>query len=182
MNDFASQNFIKAIQRMQNRKKPNTMIYGTVKTVDPLSIDIGNGIVLPKEFLFLGQMCRPHKVKIPHTHEYNGETEKATATSGGTIVTPPGTITPSPTPIKTSGDLSMVFAGQGALTVTEFSGHSHKIEKQVTEDVHKENTDYEDYVIIEIEPKLQKDDTVLMFAFNDFQMYYVAERIEKEGE
>ena len=178
--DIEAQNFINAIKKMVKQNKPNTMIYGIVKTVDPLSIDIGNGIVLPKEFLFLGQMCRPHKVKIPHTHEYNGETEKATATSGGTIVTPLGTITPSPTPTKTSGDLSMNFAGQGALTVTEFSGHSHKIEKQVTEDVHKKGTDYEECVIIEIEPKLKVGDTVLMFAFNDYQKYYVAERIEEE--
>ena len=66
--DIEAQNFINAIKKMVKQNKPNTMIYGIVKTVDPLSIDIGNGIVLPKEFLFLGQMCRPHKVKIPHTH------------------------------------------------------------------------------------------------------------------
>ena len=66
--DIEAQNFINAIKKMMNQNKPNTMIYGIVKTIDPLSIDIGNGIVLPKEFLFLGQMCRPHKVKIPHTH------------------------------------------------------------------------------------------------------------------
>ncbi len=159
MNDFTSQNFIKAIQRMQNRKKPNTMIYGTVKTVDPLSIDIGNGIVLPKEFLFLGQNCRPYKVKIPHTHKYSGTTENSTT------------------------GMQITTVGQATTTVVD-NGHTHDIKDQETDDVHKENcgTDYEDYVIIEIEPKLQKDDTVLMFAFNDFQMYYVAERIEKEDE
>lgn len=163
--DIEAQNFINAIKKMMNQNKPNTMIYGIVKTVDPLSIDIGNGIILPKEFLFLGQMCRPHKVKIPHTHEYNGETENSSATS----------IATDPT-LTQKGDLS--YSGQG--TLTEVSGHKHDIKEQVTEDVHKEGTDYEDYVIIEIEPALKQGDTVLMFAFNDYQKFYVAERIEEE--
>ena len=40
--DIEAQNFINAIKKMMNQNKPNTMIYGIVKTVDPLSIDIGN--------------------------------------------------------------------------------------------------------------------------------------------
>lgn len=180
MNDIAMINLVNIIKKIATPKKTNNMIFGEVTCIDPLKIDIGNNIVLSGKFLYLGQMCRPYKVTIPHTHEYNGETEKATATSGGTVVTPPGTITPSPTPTKTSGDLSMTFAGQGALTVTEISGHSHKIEKQVTEDVHKEGTDFEEYVTIEIEPKLKVGDKVLMFAMNDNQCYYVAERVEVE--
>lgn len=163
--DIEAQNFINAIKKMVKQNKPNTMIYGIVKTVDPLSIDIGNGIVLPKEFLFLGQMCRPHKVKIPHTHQYNGETEYSSASSVATDPT-----------LTNKGDLT--FAGQGSLT--EVKGHKHDIKEQVTEDVHKKGTDYEEYVIIEIEPKLKVGDTVLMFAFNDYQKYYVAERIEEE--
>ena len=158
--DIEAQNFINAIKKMVKQNKPNTMIYGIVKTVDPLSIDIGNGIVLPKEFLFLGQMCRPHKVKIPHTHQYNGKTEYA----------------------KASGAPGMVVTttGQATTTVVETQGHKHDIKEQVTEDVHKKGTDYEECVIIEIEPKLKVGDTVLMFAFNDYQKYYVAERIEEE--
>ncbi len=30
----------------------------------------------PREYFWLGQMVRPHKVTIPHTHIYNGETEE----------------------------------------------------------------------------------------------------------
>ena len=163
--DIEAQNFINAIKKMVKQNRPNTMTYGIVKTVDPLSIDIGNGIVLPKEFLFLGQMCRPHKVKIPHTHQYNGKTEYSSASSVATDPT-----------LTNKGDLT--FAGQGSLT--EIKGHLHDIKEQVTEDVHKEGTDFEEYVTIEIEPKLKKGDTVLMFAFNDYQKYYVAERIEEE--
>lgn len=182
MNDNSMNKLVNVIRKISDQSnKPDTMTFGIVKSVDPLKIDIGNNIVLTEEFLFLGQMCRPHKVKIPHTHEYNGQTENATATSGGTSITPAGTIIPNPNPTKTSGDLSATFAGQGVLTVTEFSGHSHKIENQVTEDVHKQGSDYEESVTIEIEPKLAEGDTVLMFAFNNYQMYYVAERIEKEG-
>ena len=158
--DIEAQNFINAIKKMVKQNKPNTMIYGIVKTVDPLSIDIGNGIVLPKEFLFLGQMCRPHKVKIPHTHQYNGKTEYGKANGA------PG--------------LVITTTGQATTTVVETQGHKHDIKEQVTEDVHKKGTDYEECVIIEIEPKLKVGDTVLMFAFNDYQKYYVAERIEEE--
>lgn len=160
-----TRNFANAIRKMMKQNRPNTMIYGTVKTIDPLSIDIGNGIVLPKEFLFLGQMCRPHKVKIPHTHQINGVTEFASASSVATDPT-----------LTQKGDLT--FAGQGSLTETQ--GHKHDIKEQVTENVHKEGTDFEEYVTIEIEPKLKVGDTVLMFAFNDYQKYYVAERIEEE--
>ena len=176
--DIAMINFINAIRKISTKPQTNNMIFGDVVSIEPLKIDIGDNVILTQEFLYLGQMCRPHKVKIPHTHQYNGDTETATATAGGTSVTPPGTITPNPNPTKTTGDLSATFAGQGALTVTELSGHSHKIENQVTEDVHKEDTDYEEGVIIEIEPKLAVGDKVLMFAMNNNQMYYVAERIE----
>lgn len=164
--NIEARNFATAIKKMMKQNRPNTMIYGTIKTIDPLSIDIGNGIILPKEFLFLGQMCRPHKVKIPHTHQINGVTEFASASSVATDPT-----------LTQKGDL--VVGGQA--TVTETKGHQHDIKEQLTEDVHKEGTDFEEYVTIEIEPKLKVDDVVLMFAFNDYQKYYVAERIEMEG-
>lgn len=134
------------------------MFYGTVKTLEPLSIEIQQGVVLTKNQLFLGQMCRPHKVKIPHTHIYNGKTELSRATI--------------------DGDLKITTVG-ATTTVVEPTGHTHNIKEQVTEDVHLKGSDYEECVILEIEPKLAVGDTVLMFAFNDFQKFYVAERKEK---
>lgn len=167
MNDNSMNKLVNVIRKISDQSnKPDTMTFGVVKSVDPLKIDIGNNIVLTEEFLFLGQMCRPHKVKIPHTHEYNGETENASATG----------IATDPT-LSQKGDLSIT----GEVVVTEVSGHKHDIKDQVTEDVHKQGSDYEESVTIEIEPKLAEGDTVLMFAFNNYQMYYVAERIEKEG-
>jgi len=188
MNDIEGIRLLRNLRKLTSQPRSNTMIFGEVVSVDPLKIDIGNNVVLTKEFLYLGQMCRPHKVTIPHTHIYNGETEKATATAGGVITTPPLPDAPVDSGVGSSngGDLSFVFTGQGTLTVTETTGHSHEIKNQETEDVHKENcgTDYEDYVTLEIYPKLkgrqgdQPGDIVLMFAMNDNQMYYVAERIE----
>lgn len=163
MSDLASirlVNLIKKIAR-QEVNKTDTMIFGTVVKVDPLEIDIGNNVILTKEFLFLGQMCRPHKVKIPHTHQYNGTTENGTT---GISATTTATVSATPTP--------------GVITIID-SGHTHDIKNQVTEDVHKQGTDYEESVTLEIEPVLQKGDKVLMFAFNNYQMYYVAERIEQ---
>lgn len=159
-NDIAMLSILNSIKKISKPNQTNNMIFGEVKKVDPLEIDIGNNIVLSGKFLYLGQMCRPHKVKIPHTHEYNGKTEKATATG--------------------DGDLSITTTGQATTTVIEPMGHPHDIKDQVTEDVHKEGSDYEESVTIEIEPKLAVGDIVLMFAMNNNQCYYVAERVEAE--
>ena len=163
--DMAGTKLLNAIAKLSERNDADTMIYGTVKTLSPLSIEIYQGIILDEKMLFLGQMCRPYKVKIPHTHEYNGQTEYSSASGVAT----------DPTLIN-RGDLS--FSGQG--TLSEVSGHLHDIKDQVTEDVQKKGSDFEKCVIIEIEPKLKVGDKVLMFAFNNYQKFYVAERIEEE--
>lgn len=163
--DMLASKFLDIFSKINEKDPPDTMIEGTIKTLDPISIEIYQGIVLEESQLFLGQMCRPHKVTIPHTHEYNGITEYSSAFGGATDPT-----------LTHRGDLS--FAGDGALS--EVSGHPHDIKDQVTEDVHKEGSDYEEYVILEIEPKLKVGDKVLMFAFNNYQKFYVAERIEEE--
>lgn len=162
MNDIDGIRLLRNIRKIADKPSANNMIFGEVVSVDPLKIDIGNNIILTKKFLYLGQMCRPHKVTIPHTHIYNGTTENSTT------------------------DI-VVTAPNGTCEVTDL-GHTHDIKNQETEDVHKENcgTDYEDYVTLEIYPKLkgregdQPGDIVLMFAMNNNQMYYVAERIEQE--
>lgn len=169
MNEIQSINLVNSIKRLVlGDDGGNNMIFGKVVSVDPLKIDIGNNIVLTKKFLYLGQMCRPFKVTIPHTHKYSGESEKSGASAVATGVT-------------VKGDLS--FAGQGSLS--EINGHYHKIENQETDNVYNENQDVKDedydYVIAEIYPKLKKGDIVLMFAMNGNQMYYVAERLDPEA-
>lgn len=65
--------------------------------------------------------------------------------------------------------------GQGA------SPHSHEIKQQVTEDLHEGTGGYsQEYVTIEIYPKLQIGDTVLVFSFNNGQKFYIAERVYLE--
>lgn len=159
MSDIANIRLFNALKKISNQSKTDTLIFGTIKKIDPLQIDIGNNIILTKEFLFLGQMCRPHKVKIPHTHIYNGKTENASTNISATTTATIGANSPA------------------TVTIID-KGHEHNIKNQVTEDVHAENSDYEESVMIEIEPSLKEGDKVLMFAFNDYQMYYVAERIE----
>lgn len=56
-------------------KKNSELLYGTIVTLEPLSIKIDDIGTLPEEFFVLGQMVRPHTVTIPHKHEYNGITE-----------------------------------------------------------------------------------------------------------
>lgn len=218
-----------AIRRIATPKKKNDMIYGEVKSIDPLEVDIGNNIVLTKEFLFLGQNCRPHKVTIPHTHLVNAlmsETTKAintTSISAGVSTDVPQTtgtydvktqeikrndekgtnertlktetksnvdlggatlamsIDVSTSPVSTSGGSGTVTKTIDLSTFTPTdNGHQHIIPEHTTQDVHFPNTDYEDSVEIEIYPRLKVGDIVLMFAFNDCQCYYIAERIEAE--
>jgi len=148
---------VNAIRSVSRVPRQDTMIYGVVVSTEPLKIDIGHDIILTEDFLFLGQMCRPHKVKIPHTHKINQSTEYSS--TGITAETIDGT----------------------EVVVTDPS-HNHSIRDKETDDVHKDGcgTDYEEYVVIEIHPKLKIGDKVLMFAFNNFQMYYVAERMEED--
>ena len=63
--------------------------------------------------------------------------------------------------------------GQGA------QNHQHEIKQQITEDLHVGTGGYsQESVVLEIYPKLQIGDTVLMFSFNNGQKYYIAERVE----
>lgn len=59
---------IKKVARKTARNSAADMVIAEVTSLDPLEVDIGNNTRLTEEFLFLGQMCRPHKVMIPHTH------------------------------------------------------------------------------------------------------------------
>lgn len=56
--------------------------------------------------------------------------------------------------------------------------HQHEIKQQVTEDLHVGTGGYsQESVTLEIYPKLQIGDRVLMFSFNNGQKFYIAERI-----
>lgn len=169
MNDIEGIRLLRNIRRIANKPPTNNMIFGEIVSVDPLKIDIGNNIVLTKKFLYLGQMCRPHTVTIPHTHKYNGYTLDEKAVSSTVVKA-----------MQEHGGANITTTGQATTTITEMFGHRHKINDQETDDVHKEGcgTDYEDCVTLEIYPKLAVGDKVLMFAMNNNQMYYVAERIE----
>ena len=215
--------------------KPSDLVFGEVTSIDPLKIDIGKNIILTEDFLFLGQMCRPHKVTIPHKHlvdTFLSDSTKAVNTTNitaGTATNVPqntasydvktqeitrnddegtnerelktetktnvdlggatfemhidvagsstaGTVTPTSQPVTgavaNTTDLS-------TFTVTD-NKHLHIIPEHETQDVHFPGTETEDAVVIEIYPRLKVGDKVLMFAFNNYQMYYVAERIEED--
>lgn len=74
-----------------------------------------------------------------------------------------------------NGITELANDGQGA-------DHQHEIKQQITEDLHVGTGGYsQESVILEIYPKLQVGDIVLMFSFNDGQKYYIAERIIKNA-
>ena len=68
-----------------------------------------------------------------------------------------------------NGNTEIANDGQGA-------DHQHEIKEQITNDVH-EGINEETCITLEIYPKLQIGDTVLMFSFNNGQKFYIAERI-----
>ena len=74
-----------------------------------------------------------------------------------------------------NGITELANDGQGA-------DHQHEIKQQITEDLHVGTGGYsQESVVLEIYPKLQIGDIVLMFSFNDGQKYYIAERIIKNA-
>jgi len=227
MSDIDMINIVNSIRKIATPKQTNNMIFGEVVSINPLEIDIGDNIVLSGKFLYLGQMCRPHKVTIPHNHLINAlesETTKGIITtkiSAGTstdVAQTTGTydvktqkITKNDekgiderelqTETKSNIDLggaslsmsidvtgSAVTTNTGAGTVTKTTdlstftpsddGHEHIIPEHSTQDVHFPDTEYEECVTMEIYPRLKVGDVVLMFAMNNNQMYYVAERVE----
>ena len=149
MNEQSLAKLIRANKKLIEKPVMDNMLYATITSVSPIEIKLQSGLVIDAGHIFLGEALRPHKVTIPHTHEYNGVTKEALI----------GKTTAHSIPIPIN--------------------HSHNIEKQTTEDVHKENTEYEKYVTIEMYPKLAKGDIVLVFAFNNFQKFYIAERIKE---
>ena len=204
-----------AMKKMSENKRSDNMVIGTVKSVNPLEVDIGNNVVLGQEFLHLGQMCRPQRVTIPHRHTIDTILSERSPSIGSHVagnVSDPGgaqekaldkeaesskrtyTTLNEEDGSEESHEISEKDLGRGELdesiavvgdaTVSadlvkiKDNGHVHLIGRHETEDVHLPKSDYEDSVTIEIHPKLAVGDRVLMFAFNDFQMYYVAERIE----
>ena len=226
--DMNAMRMFNVMRKMNRKNNIDNMIIGTVNKIDPLEVDAGNGLILSSEFLFLGQMCRPHKVTIPHTHQINAfesENTKAINTksiSAGVAVDVPQTTgtyvvktqdinrndekgidertlkTETKSGIDLGGaSLSMsvnvtgspIAGSLGAGTVTSTidlstftvndNGHKHIIPEHSTQDVHFPKTEYEESVTIEIYPRLKVGDKVLMFAMNNYNMYYIAERIEE---
>lgn len=189
----------------------NTMFIGTITNLKPMNVDLGNGLVITEPQIMLGQMCKPHKVTIPHTHILDTHFTESSPSIGnigagitGSIYEKTEKAKAQSTKVdyeilKDDGDvetkqITKEELGRGKIetsisvsenaTITDDSvkitdnEHKHIISKQITKDVHFPKSDYEDCVIIEIEPKLQIGDKVLVFAFNNYENFYIAERIE----
>lgn len=213
-------------------KRPNTLIFGTVKTLTPLSVDIGNNVILEEEQLILGQMCKPHLVTIPHSHKVNTIFTTKTKAIGTHKIEPllenetheDGTKNVAYGKLNTSGiikekeiaeselesgNVEFVFKSsewsekkgtahfheltcdkgvsgtanpntspivtETSITITD-NGHKHIIEPFETENVHLNDENGVDYVVANMYPPLSIGDTVMMFAFNNYQRYYIAER------
>lgn len=227
--DMNAMRMFNLMRKMNQKKNIDNMIIGTVNKIDPLEVDAGNGLILSSEFLFLGQMCRPHKVTIPHNHQINAfesgitksintksisagvatdvpqktgsydvktqeikrndekgidertlktETKSGVDLGGASLSM---AINVATSPVSTSGGAGTVTSTVDLSTFTvNDSGHKHIIPEHLTQDVHFPKTEYEKSVTIEIYPRLKVGDKVLMFAMNNYNMYYIAERIEEE--
>lgn len=188
--EMAASKIVESIRAMLEKEPEDNLFYGTVESISPLQVRLNDKIILNENMLILGQACRPIKVKMPHSHQYSGQVEMTKAVSGPlqqneytkTIYDDKtGKETSVPVTVQ-EGGADITFVGEGELTVTELQGHCHVIKKQTTDNVHKSGTAYAKSVTIEIEPKLKAGDRVLLFAFNNFRKFYIAERLEDEEE
>lgn len=209
----AVQELVAIIMDLCAPQRRDNMVFGKVTKLDPLEIDIGT-MRLTSDFLFLGQMCRPHKVTIPHTHILDTHfTEKSPSIGSVGAGMIAGTAFEQAQSAEAKAKMSayttlnddgserheqiseadlgrgsvstsIVVTGTAAVTddsvmITD-NGHTHIIDRQITKDVHFPKSEYAESVTIEIEPKLKVGDRVLLFAMNDFQKWYVAERLEED--
>ncbi len=162
MNDIAIAKLLRATKKLAkvNEVEDNNLLYGIIKKVNPIEIELQQGLIINDKHIILGEALRPHNVSMPHIHEYNGETED----TGGQMV-------------MGTNFVSVSVTGQA--TVTNVSDkHNHKIKEQNTEDVHKTQNKNEKYVTITMYPPLGESDIVMLFSMNRGQMYYVAERVK----
>lgn len=225
MSDIDIIKLLNIIKGIAAPKKSNNMVFGEITSIDPIKVKINNSLELSGKSLYLGQMCRPHKITMPHTHLINALMTEASkgiittqivsgvatdvaqvgsydiktqnivkndikGTNERTLITTPQTPNLGGASLGMSIDISgsPVAAPQGnavasttdlsQFTVSD-SGHTHIVPEHTTQDVHFPGTDYEDTVEIEIYPRLKVGDIVLMFAMNDNQTYYIAERVEE---
>lgn len=225
MSDIDIIRLLNIIKGIATPKKSNNMIFGEITSIDPIKVKINNNLELSGKSLYLGQMCRPHKITMPHTHlinalmtegskgiittqiisgvatdvaqtgSYDIKTQNIVrndikGTNERTLITSPQTPDLGGASLGMSIDISgsPVAAPQGNAVVSttdlsQFtvndSKHTHIVPEHTTQDVHFPGTDYEDTVEIEIYPRLKIGDIVLMFAMNDNQTYYIAERVEE---
>lgn len=188
--DMAAGKIVEAIREMLSKEPEDNLLFGTIESVSPLKVRLNDKIVLNENMLILGHALKPIKVKMPHSHEYSGKVEMTKAVSGPfqedeytktTYDDKTGKEISTPVTVP-EGGAEIQFEGEGTLTIVEAEGHCHVIKKQTTDNVHKSGTKYSDYVTIEIEPKLSAGDRVILFAFNNFRKFYIAERIEDEEE
>jgi len=220
MNDNAFSKIAHTIVRTAQTKIDeinNNLLFGTVITIEPLSIQIDNHHeALPSNFFWLGQNVRPHKITIPHTHLFNYINMGYHKHDYSGIVDANGLHQHSYADItELAGNHTHIqdlheheFSSSGSPYLTQktmainkpvddhkhnYSGivdinglHQHDyaditentiVEKDFTDTNTGTNDVTEEFVIIEIYPKLQESDRVLLFSFNNGQKYYVAEKL-----
>ena len=89
MNDNALTRFTNSINKAAESKANENiteMCFGTVMEIEPLSILIDGKTILPAKYFWLGNWCKPVKMKMvgtlnmgDHEHTYKGETESVEA-------------------------------------------------------------------------------------------------------
>lgn len=110
-----------------------------------------------------------------NTSDLNTETQSKVDLDGATLAM---NINVAGSPIAGSLGSGTVTSTLDLSTFTPTDdGHQHIVPEHETQDVHFPATETENSVEIEIYPRLAVGDVVLLFAFNNFQRWYVAERL-----
>ncbi len=141
------------IENSQTSDANGTILFGTVESLEPISVRINENILLSSDFLIVSKYLKKYKVTMPHDHvtKISTETDKGTLTGTGLDGTP------------TSHTHTVI-------------PHIHQIQTD-TGDV---STQKALYVELEMYPKLMVHDEVILLPFANRQKFYIIERIEKE--
>ena len=157
---------------------PITFAYGTVSSVDPLKIRIGeDGLEIPEEMLILTEPVVEKKLTIQkHTHTIGTDLQTHTHPYSGTcaVVIPPATV---PITGESAGNTSASTQLQPTTKVDDTVLSA--VCTEYGKDLPTESDD--DKIVITLNRGLEKDDRVVMLKVSSGQQFIVLSRVFTEG-
>ena len=155
-----------AIKDTINTMQPNILQIGTVKTINPISVKLNNGLIIPSDFLYISQDLMNHKMNAKFKIQQDKVSAK-TVINGSPSAT--ATITINPT--KINDELgSHSHTGSSSVNMNSNLTATTSITQTGGTD---QNTE------IEFTAPLKVGDSVLLANIDDGQIYIIMNILKK---